>query len=43
MIPATFYADATVASGQTCYYVATEVDSTGMESAYSREVSAIIP
>lgn len=43
MISATSYTDTTVASGQTYYYVATEVDSTGMEGVYSSEVSAIIP
>jgi hypothetical protein len=43
MIPTTSYTDATVISGQTYYYVATEVDSTGLESAYSGEVSATIP
>jgi fibronectin type 3 domain-containing protein len=37
------YTDTSVASGQTYYYVVTEVDSTGAESAYSDEVSAIIP
>ena len=39
----TSYADTSVASGQTYYYVATEVDSTGMESSYSNEASAVIP
>ena len=43
VIPATSYTDASVTSGQTYYYVATEVDSTGMESPYSSEVSATIP
>ena len=42
-IPTTSYTDSGVASGQTYYYVATQVDSTGMESAYSSEVSAVIP
>jgi len=37
------YTDSTVYSGQTYYYVATEVDNTGAESAYSSEVSATIP
>ena len=39
----TSYADASVASGQTYYYVTTEVGSTGMESSYSNEASAVIP
>lgn len=39
----TSYTDDSVQSGQTYYYVATAVDSTGMESAYSNEVSATIP
>lgn len=37
------YTDSSVSSGQTYYYVATEMDSTGMESGYSSEVSAAIP
>ena len=37
------YTDTTVVAGQTYYYVATEVDSTGMESAYSSEISVTIP
>jgi fibronectin type 3 domain-containing protein len=43
LISATSFADASVASGQTYYYVATEVDSTGAESVYSSEVMATIP
>jgi hypothetical protein len=43
LIPTASYSDSTVYSGQTYYYVATEVDSTGMESGYSGEVSAVIP
>jgi len=39
----TSYADGSVASGQTYYYVTTEVGSTGMESSYSNEASAVIP
>jgi hypothetical protein len=35
--------DSSVAAGQTYYYVATEVDSTGAESSYSAEVSAAVP
>jgi len=43
MIPTTSYTDAGVASGQTYFYVATELDSIGTESGYSSEVSATIP
>jgi hypothetical protein len=39
----TNYTDYTVVSGTTYYYVATEVDSEGQESAYSNEVKAVIP
>jgi len=37
------YTDASVADGQTYYYVATAVDSSGRESVYSNEVPAPIP
>jgi fibronectin type 3 domain-containing protein len=37
------YADSNVQSGQTYYYVATAVDSSGTESVYSNEVTAIVP
>jgi hypothetical protein len=43
MVSSTSYLDAGVSSGQTYYYVATEVDTTGTESGYSGEVSAVIP
>ena len=43
VIPTTSYSDAGVTSGKTYYYVATEVDSTGMESGYSSEATATIP
>jgi hypothetical protein len=43
IISATSFIDTSVASGQTFYYVATEVDSTGAESVYSSEISATIP
>ncbi|HTB91280.1 MAG TPA: choice-of-anchor D domain-containing protein [Candidatus Sulfotelmatobacter sp.] len=43
MIATPSYTDAAVTQGQTYFYVATEVDSTGMESGYSSEVSATIP
>jgi hypothetical protein len=39
----TNYADSSVQAGQTYYYVATAVDSTGAESAYSSQVQAVIP
>lgn len=37
------YSDASVQSGQTYYYVATAVDSSGNESAFSNEVAAAVP
>jgi Abnormal spindle-like microcephaly-assoc'd, ASPM-SPD-2-Hydin/HYDIN/CFA65/VesB-like, Ig-like domain/Cep192 domain 4 len=37
------YADSSVQSGQTYYYVATSVDASGNESVYSNEVAAIVP
>jgi hypothetical protein len=40
---ATTYADTTVQSGQTYFYVVTSVDSSNVESANSAEVSATIP
>jgi fibronectin type 3 domain-containing protein len=43
MVSSTSYRDAGVSSGQSYYYVATEVDTTGTESGYSSEVSAVIP
>ena len=43
LISATSFTDTSVTSGQTYYYAATEVDSTGVESPYSSEVSATIP
>lgn len=43
MVSSATYTDATVSSGQTYYYVATEVDTTGTESGYSGEVSAVVP
>jgi hypothetical protein len=43
LISATSFSDSSVSSGQTYYYVATEVDSTGAESVYSSEVIATIP
>ena len=43
LITATSYTDTSVASGQTYYYVATEENSAGTESAYSSQISATIP
>ena len=43
MVSSATYTDAAVASGQTYFYVATEVDTTGAESGYSSEVSAVVP
>jgi len=37
------YADSSVQSGHTYYYVATAVDASGTESVYSNEVAAIVP
>jgi hypothetical protein len=39
----TNYTDSTVVSGATYYYVATEVNASGQESAYSNEVQVVIP
>lgn len=43
LVAATTYVDTAVATTQTYYYVVTSVDSSGVESAYSGEVSATIP
>ncbi len=37
------YTDTSVQSGQTYYYVVTSVDPTGVESAYSNQVTVVIP
>jgi fibronectin type 3 domain-containing protein len=37
------YADSTVQSGKTYYYVVTQLDSTGLESGYSSQATAVIP
>jgi fibronectin type 3 domain-containing protein len=37
------YADSNVTAGQTYYYVATEVDTSGNEGAYSTQISATVP
>lgn len=41
--PATAYTDTTVVSGQVYYYVTTAVNSSGEQSTYSNQVTAIIP
>jgi hypothetical protein len=43
LITGTNFTDSTVQAGQTYYYVTTAVDSSNVESAYSNEVSAVIP
>jgi len=43
LLATTSYTDTTVASGQTYYYVATDVDASGNESTYSNVASAVIP
>jgi hypothetical protein len=43
LVAATTYTDTSVQSGQTYFFVATAVDSSGVESADSTEVSATIP
>lgn len=42
-ISSTSYSDASVQSGSTYYYVSTAVDSTGSESVYSDQATAVIP
>jgi hypothetical protein len=42
-VTATSYTDGTVQAGQTYYFVVTSVDSSNVESAYSAEVSALVP
>ncbi len=39
----TAYTDSTVQSGTTYYYVVTAVDSSGSESNYSNQATAVIP
>ncbi|SRR6266498_522448 len=43
LVASTLYTDSTVASGQTYYYVVTAVDSSGIESAYSNQIQAVVP
>ena len=42
-VAANSYTDTAVQAGQTYYFVVTSVDSSNMESAYSAEVSALVP
>lgn len=42
-IDLTTYADQSVTGGTTYYYVVTAVDDTGLESAYSEQVEAVVP
>jgi fibronectin type 3 domain-containing protein len=37
------YSDASVQNGQAYFYVTTAVDASGQESAYSSEVSVLVP
>jgi fibronectin type 3 domain-containing protein len=43
MVPTPTYTDTTVAAGQTYYYVATQLNSSGVQSGYSNETVAVIP
>jgi hypothetical protein len=43
LIPSPSYTDGIVSCGQTYYYVVTAVSTSGVESAYSAQVSAVIP
>jgi Abnormal spindle-like microcephaly-assoc'd, ASPM-SPD-2-Hydin len=43
LVPATDYTDSSVAAGATYYYVLTSVDSEGLESVQSNQVTAVIP
>src|SRR5262249_38250788 len=43
LLQTTGYTDSTVQSGTTYFYVATAVDNTGVESAFSNEAQAIVP
>lgn len=42
-VATTSYTDTAVQAGQTYYYVTTAVDSNGVQSVYSNEVSATVP
>jgi hypothetical protein len=43
LVPGTTYLDTTVVAGQTYYYVATAVDISNNESAFSTEAQAVVP
>ncbi len=43
LVSGTTFTDTTVAAGQTYYYVATAVNSAGIQSAYSSQAAAVIP
>jgi Abnormal spindle-like microcephaly-assoc'd, ASPM-SPD-2-Hydin len=43
VVPATAYTDTAVQAGQTYFYVVTAVDSSGAESVYSNQASALVP
>jgi fibronectin type 3 domain-containing protein len=43
LVPGSTYADLSVQAGLTYYYVVTSVESNGMESTYSSEISGTIP
>ncbi len=43
LVASTVYTDATVASGQTYYYVVKAVDSSGLESGDSNQAQAVVP
>jgi fibronectin type 3 domain-containing protein len=43
LVGAVTYADSTVQGGNTYYYVTTAVDSSGTESAFSNQATAVIP
>jgi len=43
LLPTASFTDTGIVSGQTYYYVATELDASAVESAYSNEASAVIP
>jgi fibronectin type 3 domain-containing protein len=42
-VAATSYTDASVTAGQTYFFVVTSVNSGSQESAFSNEVSAVVP
>src|SRR5262249_49384571 len=43
VVTGTIYTDGAVQSGQTYYYVATAVDTSNNESAYSSQATAVVP